>query len=126
MSKRLRNLTGLINEGRSRAPSMLSLFASASLSAAEIAEQAVLGVEGADREDLEKGISTICGYALFEVAKIAHDLQRTGVFRECARARDETFVTLLSECHVHIPKFEVQLARKAELEGARTKLLVDL
>ena len=109
MSKRLRNLTGLINEGRSRAPSMLSLFASASLSAAEIAEQAVLGVEleGADREDLEKGISTTRGYALFEVAKIAHDLQRTGVFRECARARDETFVTLLSECHVHLPIYHL-------------------
>ena len=58
MSKRLRNLTGLINEGRSRAPSMLSLFASASLSAAVMAEQAVLGVEGADREDLRKYTAT--------------------------------------------------------------------
>ena len=103
MSKRLRNLTGLINEGRSRAPSMLSLFASASLSAAEIVEQAVLGVEGADREDLRNCPATTCGCAVSEVAKIAHDLQRTGVFRECARARDETFVTLLSECHVHLP-----------------------
>ena len=101
MSKRLRNLTGLINEGRSRAPSMLSLFASASLSAAEIAEQAVLGVEGADREDLRNRRTTTCGSAISEVAKIAHDLQRTGVFRECARARDDPFVTLLSECHVH-------------------------
>ena len=119
MSKRLRNLTGLINEGRSRAPSMLSLFASASLSAAEIAEQAVLGVEGADREDLEKGISTTRGYALFEVAKIAHDLQRTGVFRECARARDETFVTLLSECHVHIPLWVLSTSRLREFNCTR-------
>ena len=87
---------------------MLSLFASTSLSAAEIAEQAVLGVEGADREDLEKGRATTCGCALFEVAKIAHDLQRTGVFRECARARDESSVTLLSECHVHLPNRKFQ------------------
>ena len=94
MSKRLRNLTGLINEGRSRAPSMLSLFASASLSAAVMAEQAVLGVEGADREDLRKYTATLCGCVFSEVAKIAHDLHWTGVFRECARARDETFVTL--------------------------------
>ena len=66
-------------------------------------EQAVLGVEGADREDLRKNPATTCGCVFSEVAKIAHDLQRTGVFQECARARDETFVTLLSECHVHIP-----------------------
>ena len=98
MRKRRLSLTGVIDEVRSRAlPSSLSSLTSLVVGA-QIAEHAVLVIEGACCGDLEKGTGTHLACALFEVAKIAHDLQRNGVFRECAQERamsDGNFCTVI-------------------------------